>query len=502
MTARVRTAAALTFILILAAITVQAGRSLAAALERPRLYDYFDEALGGLPQTLPAVTWNAADAPLDRPFAARDAATVGLRLTEAWSAHADALATGVTDYLPDQFASVALDRATLSAAEPGARMVVLHQTARPVFFHADGSVLQVEAKALTVRFLLKEERLEAFRMTEDSTVTTLLNEASGWRVFSHERESAQDLPDTHAKPFPGGLRGVNYYPGATPWSRFWPGFDRVTVARDFALVRALGGNAVRVFLPRSAFLDPAVANRDIANLKALLAEAETAGLQVVPTLFDMRAGFEPGHWATDYLWLEAVLPVLSDAANVAFIDLKNEPNLDYALHGKGLVQAWLRTMAAASRRIAPDLALTIGWSSAESAEDLVDLVDVVTYHDFLPPEGTADRLAQVRKRAGDKSVHVTEVGASSWSVAFGLPHSRAGQARVLHDKLAATTDADGVFVWTLHDFPDPDPAAIGASPWRRGLQSAFGLFAADGTEKPAAAVVRAVFETMSRIDPK
>ena len=31
MTARVRTAAALTFILILAAITVQAGRSLAAA---------------------------------------------------------------------------------------------------------------------------------------------------------------------------------------------------------------------------------------------------------------------------------------------------------------------------------------------------------------------------------------------------------------------------------------------------------------------------------------
>lgn len=92
MTARVRTAAALTFILILAAITVQAGRSLAAALERPRLYDYFDEALGGLPQTLPAVTWNAADAPLDRPFAARDAATVGLRLTEAWSAHADASA--------------------------------------------------------------------------------------------------------------------------------------------------------------------------------------------------------------------------------------------------------------------------------------------------------------------------------------------------------------------------------------------------------------------------
>ena len=502
MIARHRIAASLVVVLLLTVATVLVARSFAAALERPRLYDYFDEALAGLPVTLPAVTWLDSAAALDRPFEANDAATIGLRLTEAWAAHANALVTGVTDYLPDHFSGVALARATLSAAEPGARMVVLHQTARPTFFHADGSLMQVAAKALTVRFLLKDDRLGAFRVAEDSTVTTLLNEATGWRIFSHELEAVNDLAPARANVEVLDLRGINYYPATEPWSRFWPEFDRSAVARDFALVRSLGSNVVRVFLHRSAFLDPAVAKRDIANLKSLLAEADAASLLVVPTLFDMRSGFEPGYWANDYLWLQTVLPVLAAAPNVAFVDLKNEPNLDYDSHGKGLVQAWLRTMAAVSRRIAPDVALTIGWSNAASAADLVDLVDVVSYHDFLATEGTADRVDDVRRVSQGKPVYITEVGASSWSLALGLPHSPISQARALEGRLAGVAEADGVFVWTLHDFPDPDANAVGASPWRRGLQSAFGLFAPDGSEKPAAAVVRAAFEILSRNDPE
>ena len=502
MTPRSRALAALVFLGLLAAVTLQAARSLAAALERPRLYDYFDEALSNLPQTLSAVNWQKAVVPLDREFSARDAEAIGLRLTEAWAAHANALATGIVDFLPDQFSGVALERATLSAGEPGARMVVLHQTARPAFHHHDGSVVQVEAEALTVRFLLQGGALGAYRLTDDATVTTLLNEATGWRVFSHERRGAREVATAPLIVAPEPLRGINYYPATSPWSQFWPNFDRAEVARDLALIRGLNANVVRVFLQRNAFLDPARAERDLANLKALLTEAETAGLKVVPTLFDMRAGFEPGHWANDYRWLEAVLPVLAAAPNVAFVDLKNEPNLDYEVHGKGLVQAWLRTMAAASRRIAPDLALTIGWSNAASAGDLVDAVDVVTYHDFLPAEGTTERLATVRQLAGGKPVYVTEVGASSWSMIWRLPHSPGGQAGVLQDRLTGAATADGVFVWTLHDFPDPDAVAIGASPWRRGLQSGLGLIGPDGLEKPAAAVVREAFATLPWSDLK
>lgn len=498
MTARIRTLIATIFFMVMAAATFQAARSFATALERPELYDYFDDALSDVRETLTAVTWTKSDVLLDRPFEARDASSVAIRLTEAWSAHAEALASGITAYLPDQFSGSALKRATLSAANRNARMIVLHQTAWPTFFHSDGSFLQVASDTFTVRFLLNEDKLGVYRLAEDNTITTLLKNSTGWRVFSHERRAAKGLTIFRSKIEPESLRGFNYYPSEYPWSRFWPAFDQKVIRRDFSVMRGLGGNAVRVFLHQKAFLYPADATRDIANLKALLEEADAAGLRVVPTLFDMRGGFEPADWANDYLWLQSVLPVLASAPNVAFVDLKNEPNLDYKAHGEGLVQAWLRTMAAASRQIAPDLALTIGWSNAAAAGDLVDVVDVVTYHDFLAPETSSERLAKVRAVAESKPVYVTEIGASSWSIFLGQPHSLANQARVLQARLNGAADADGVFVWTLHDFPKPDPAAVGSSPWRLGLQSAFGLIAFDGTEKPAANVVRAVFQNYSR----
>lgn len=68
--------------------------------------------------------------------------------------------------------------------------------------------------------------------------------------------------------------------------------------------------------------------------------------------------------------------------------------------------------------------------------------------------------------------------------------------------MAGLSDADGVMIWTLHDFPDPDPTAIGASPWVRGLQSHFGLIAADGSPRPAANTVRTAFKSFQTGDPQ
>jgi hypothetical protein len=490
-----RIAAALVFMCIMALGVFQAAKSFVAALNRPIIYQYFDEALNKLPETLSTVEWKPADHPLDRDFAQNDEAAIGQRLTEAWAAHANALATGNTAYLPDHFSGVALTRARLSAKDRGARMVVLHQTAQPVFYHSDGSVLQIETQALTLRFSLKDGNVGNYRLTTDATVTTLLNEATGWRIFSHERrDAAEVVAPKPATPSTAPLAGINYYPAKTPWSKFWPGFDRDQVAKDMFLIKSLGGNAVRIFLQRDAFLDPTQAPANLENLRILLADAKQAGLVVVPTLFDMRSGYEPGIWPNDYLWLQKVLPILDAAHNVAYVDLKNEPDLDYTAHGMGTVRAWLMTMAAASRQIAPDLPLSIGWSRAERAGDLLDVVDVVTYHDYQSISTSAARLAEVQKLAGNKPVQITEIGASSWSALAGkLPHSEKSQAATLSERLDALQAASGLFVWTLHDFPEPDAKAVGRSPWRKGLQSHFGLFSVDGKEKPSAAVVSNIF---------
>jgi hypothetical protein len=483
------------FLGVLAALTFQAARSLAAALERTVSYRYFDEAVTSLPNVFQSVAWLTPTQPLDREVSDSDQLVVGMRITEAWAAHANALASGNVAYLPDHFSGVALKRARLSVAETGARMVVLHQDLRPTFHQIDGSLLQVETTALTARFMVKDGDLTGYRLTRDATVTTLINEATGWRIFSHEREGAEDVvPAQAVYPSDARLAGINYYPAATPWSRFWPEFDRTVVAADMALIRGLGANAVRIFLQRKAFLDPAVAEGNLEDLTILLNEANLAGLKVVPTLFDMRSGYEPGLWADDYRWLQTVLPVLQAAPNIAYVDLKNEPDLDFAGHGRGNVKAWLLTMSAAIRQLAPGMPLTIGWSNAETAPIMSDLVDLVTYHDYKPVDTAAARLADLRRKISAKPVHVTEIGASSWSMAFGLfPHSRQSQKFDLSARTDALADAEGLFLWTLHDFPDPDAAAIGRSPWRRGLQSNFGLVAADGEEKPAASIVRAAF---------
>jgi hypothetical protein len=413
------------------------------------------------------------------------------------------MATGYSDPLPDYFSGEALERALVATGEPQAYMVVLRQDARPAFFHRDGSLLQVKADAITVRFLLNDtDQLAHWRITNDSVVTTLLNDSMGWRLFSHERWGVDELAPTRFLRQVPTLAGVNYYPASSPWSRFWPEFDSDTIAADFAHIRALGGNAVRFFLQADPFLHPETSANTLTDLRQLLSIADAEGLFVVPTLFDLKPGYAPTSWASDARFLALVLPVLSEHENVAYIDIKNEPDLDFAREGSGLVEAWLRTMLVLVRQGAPSVPLTIGWSSPEAAELLVGDVDVVTYHDYGNVERAASRLEELRQLAGGRPVHVTEFGETSWEFLPLLgPSSAAAQAYRLAERIDALESADGLFVWTLHDFPEPDGAAVGHSPWVRGLQSQFGLIDARGAEKPAAREVRSAFTSFLQQEP-
>jgi hypothetical protein len=488
------------FLLGLGLIVVLAGLGLSAALERTVTYRYFDEALARSPETLSAVTWE--DNPdLDRPFSAADRAEAGRAITETWALYAAALTTGDPQFLADGFSGAALQRAETAVAEARrtglqTRMVVLHQTARPVFHHLD------ESRALALRFALDTAgNLTDLRLGTDRSVSVMTNESTGWHVFAHELRGIDALPPVGAqRPVPQ-LAGINYYPAAHPWSGFWPNYDPAITARDFDLIRALGANATRIFLPRTAFLTPDLQKRNLASLADLLELASAKGLRVVPVLFDLRGDYTPNLWADDDALLRAVLPVLAASPAVAYVDLKNNADLDYAGQGKGLVQAWLQAMIADSHQIAPDLPVTVGFATAAAAAEMVDAVDIVTYQDYEDLAGTAERLARMRVLAKTKPVQVTEIGTSSWSLAAGLPSSEAAQSDALQQRLSALGPADGLFVWTLHDFPKPDRAAVGVSPWNSGLQAHFGLIDATGREKLAAAITRQFFQSYLK-DPK
>ncbi|MCU0826161.1 MAG: glycoside hydrolase family 5 protein [Tabrizicola sp.] len=489
--------AAAGFLAVSAAVLWSVAVSFAASQERSREYRYLSEALDPVEEPALSVTWQPSVRPLVREVTPGDAAMVGRALTQAWRAFAAAADTGETTLLVDHFAGTALGRTQLAASEAwrdGTRMVVLEQTARPEFVHLDGSVLQIAARAATVRYALRDGTLMHYDLSMDEVRTTLTNETTGWRIVNHERVGSLSViapprPDL-ALPV---LKGVNYFPALTPWRQFWPAFDAGLVADDLDLVAGLGGNSVRIFLPVADFGPGTGGQANLRNLQTFLDLAEGRKISVIPTLFDLRSGYRPALWADDVSYLRRVLPVLAAAPAVILVDLKNQPDLDRTAHGAGLVDAWLTTMALMVREISPDLPLTIGWSSADAAPGLIDLVDAVSYHDYAPVAGTSDRLAAVRAQSRGKPVLVTEIGASSFSLALGIPGSDQKQASELRDRLAQLSAADGVLVWTLHDFPKPDPVAVGASPWHQRLQARYGLFDENGQIKPAGLAVATAF---------
>lgn len=474
-----------------------ASTALTVASERTVTYQYISDALDALSERPNHVTWQRPKLDLVRPVTPGDEGMIGQAMTEAWYALTLAQSTGDTGILRDSFSGVAQERAERSVldAELGGQMVVLAQEATPLFYHLDGSVFQAEVSMLVARYFADGNDLVYFELVHDEAVTTLMNETNGWRIYTHERHAA--VPVDIAQPGWIGtpLAGLNYYPAASPWRDFWPSFDEDVIAEDFAKIRQLGANAVRVFLTAEYFADAETRQDALNRLTTLLFLAEQAELQVVPTLFDLKPTFEPAGWGQDYATIRAVLPVLAASPAVTLLDIKNEPDLDFEAHGRPEILAWLSAMTTLARSEAPDLPVTIGWSSSDAALELKSIVDVVTYHEYADIETAAERLNAVQM-ATQRPVMVTEIGVSSYNAGLGFPSSQEGQADDLEARLEALGDADGLFVWTLYDFPDVDASAVGGSPWVKRLQEQFGLLTSNSIEKPAAGVVRQAFEQL------
>ncbi len=490
--------AALGFIIVLYWV----AQSFAAARANREVYAFFADALALNESPISYVTWLPQDNTDGAFFTGYDEQEVGDALSEAWRVFSAALTRGDTELLEVKFMGPALDRARQAVARgpaQGIEMATLGYKAQAQLFHLDRSILHITgARVPIARFRAEGDQLQNYALSYEQTNSILIKRSTGWHVFAHERVSQQPValtaPDRDWDEFP--YAGINYYPADTPWRAFWENFDTEIISEDFDLIRDLGIKSVRIFIPRDAFLDEYTGELRHAQLHTLARIADMRGLSLVPTLFDLKeGGYGTLNWASDWLYLEAVLKTLAAHDNIAFIDIKNEPDLDYGQAGQAQVQAWLTTMIALARNAEPKFAYTIGWSASAHAGDLLPLVDLVTYHDYADLGGTADRLAEVRELAGDKAVLITEIGETSWG---GVPiiasSSPGAQARSLDKRMGGLAASDGIFIWTLHDFGALDDAAIGGTFVNKGRQRHFGLIDAEGAKKPAAEVVRVFFD--------
>ena len=242
------------------------------------------------------------------------------------------------------------------------------------------------------------------------------------------------------------------------------------VAEDFAQMRALGINTVRVYtVPSRAILDEA-ARAGLRLMVGLPWAQHIAFLDDAKTLREVRRTVVDG------------ARLLGSHPAVGLIALGNEiPATVVRWHGQARIEGFLRELHDEAKSVAPDTLFTyVNFPPTEYLE--LPFLDVCAFNVYLHDETKLRRyLARLQHLAGNLPLLIAEAGADS--IREGLE----GQAELtaMQLKAAYSEGACGAiaFAWT--------------DEWWRGGQTVddwkFGLVDADRQPKPAAAAVAATF---------
>lgn len=234
--------------------------------------------------------------------------------------------------------------------------------------------------------------------------------------------------------------GVNYYRPGTGWApQLWKQFDAEATRRDFARMKELGVNCVRVFLTYGSFFmdrDQLLAE-GLAKFDQFLSIAEEAGIYVHPTGPDHWEGMP--HWrpqdlagdedslaALETFWRLFASRYRGRSVIFAY-DLRNEPAVPWeTAQMRGTWNAWLQKQYDSADRLAkawnmsPD-AVRRGEQPPPSAKDALgsrSLLDYQHFREELADQWTRRQVAAIR--SADPAALVT-VGFIQWSVPALLP---------------------------------------------------------------------------------
>lgn len=291
-----------------------------------------------------------------------------------------------------------------------------------------------------------------------------------------------------------GLKEVNYYPADAGHTYMWTRFDPTVINRDFARIRALRANTVRIFVQPSVFGFPAVRPVMASRLAEVIDLAAKHSLQVHLTLFDWWSRYTDIEGSRK--WISSLLSRYRDNPRIAVVELQNEvdprsraavawvtamlPYLSTVLPGA------LRTVSTAS--VPPEVFALFTRELRNSPPDFWD------YHYYGRAQDAYSVLSRIKALAAPRPLFVGETGYSTKAA----PADQAAQEQAQADyyrTLFTTASALGLPApapWTLNDFspggiPPESPAV------HEPAQYGYGLFLPNGTPKPAAAVVSRAF---------
>jgi len=283
------------------------------------------------------------------------------------------------------------------------------------------------------------------------------------------------------------IKGVNYYPQDTPWWNFWLQFDSKIIRKDLLAIKQLKMNTIRVFVPSDGVIPGLQFKVMLDKLEKLMDECSQLNIQVMITLFDFPVSFDYSYYTKSEMQLKILMERFKDHPALLGWDLKNEPDLDFKIHGKKKVVQWLDYLIERARLYDPNHILTIGWSSPEAAINLADKLDLISYHYYRDPKSLKLDMLKLKRAVNNKPLLLQEFGLPSNRKWYKpLAYSEDDQADYLAEFKSEMEENNLPYLlWTLYDFTDIPTQVFGYKRWANSKQKYFGLIDKNGRKKPA-----------------
>jgi hypothetical protein len=300
---------------------------------------------------------------------------------------------------------------------------------------------------------------------------------------------------------PRELKVVSYFRPDAGWTEMWTDWRPDRIDADLTRAASLKANTVRVIVQPDLFGYPHPSAKYTARLAEYISLAAAHGLHVQLTLFDWWYSWEDV--AGSKTWASELLAPYVNDPRIAFVELRNEilPN--------EATMPWVRVMVPFLQGYLGDIPVTLSVAGPDPAARLRLLAqglgwlqpDFWDIHDFSGDGGvTYDLIRRAQRVAGLTPVWIGEAGYATTTVVSGcggvpltVSAQEAAQQHFFSVVSWATraTGSPDAGVWVLDDMtPEavPDRTGTEANP-----ELHFGVFRLDGSAKPAADTVRAVF---------
>jgi endo-1,4-beta-mannosidase len=358
------------------------------------------------------------------------------------------------------------------------------------FFSEDGQlVVLTDNNVVEYKQVYQGETLVLETTEKADYKIVLLLEDGFWRIRHLVKESVETIDNSvETKTVEVlNLKGINYYPQATPWDMFGDKFDIEIIQKDLTILKNANLNTIRIFIPYEDFGAATVTAEKLEKLQQVLDAAEQQELKVIVTLFDFYGNYDVLNWTLTQRHAETIVSTFKNHKAVLAWDIKNEPNLDFETRGQQNVLAWLETMISLVKSIDENHLITIGWSNTESAHLLQEKVDFVSFHYYDAAADFSQNYANLKSKINDKPIVLGEFGQSSYG-GFWKPFAGSEKKQANYFKeMRAALDAENIpyLAWTFYDFEDIPSKVVGNRPWRTNPQKKFGILDENGERKMA-----------------